>query len=241
MAENLDLTKILEGCEGINVYYTVYGECKLNSIAKEGDINLFLVDIKSGRSIGSLKKNGKRYDTGECLLYPSRTQRDWSKFEKPYKDGAFVIADGRKCIFKAKDDDGYIDVHVVISRSDDRSPDKMFIRDGELQQLVKGDNMRLANVDEIRSIKQRLTNEGYEWDDANKRIVSLRWRPSDGGTYFYIDVNMIGDMKVGQATWSNGEIDLDRYKNGNVFENRVTAEEWKNKFREISNQLKNRK
>ena len=241
MVPKLDLTNILEGCEGVTVYYTVYGDCKVSRISKDGDLNIFLSDINSGRSIGSLNKFGKKYETGECLIFPSVNQRDWSRFEKPYKDGAFVIADGRKCIFKAKDDDGYIDVHVVISRLNDREPDKMFIRDGELQQLVKCDSMRLANVDEVKSIKQRLINEGYEWDDEKKKVVAMRWKPSEGGVYFYIDVNMIGDMKVCQVKWTNSSVDFDRYKNGNVFENMLTAEEWKNKFKEVSNQLKNRK
>lgn len=241
MDNRLDLTTILKGCEGITLYYTVYGECKLGSVNPAGDAAILIQDIKTGRSLGFLKKNGKKYDTGECLLFPSKNQRDWSKFEIPYKDGVFVVAEGRTCIFKEKDDDGFIDVYAVISRSDEQVPNKLFIRDSELQQLVKGTNMRLATTEEIENMKKRLADEGYEWDESRKKIKTLRWKPNEGCPYFYIDMNSIGTVSVGKATWKGGEIDHNRYSSGNVFSDMKSAEEWKNKFKEINVMLRNRK
>lgn len=241
MDNRLDLTTILKGCEGITLYYTVYGECKLGSVNPAGDAAILLQDIKTGRSLGFLKKNGKKYDTGECLIFPSKTQRDWNKFEVPYQDGVFVIAEGRKCIFKAKDDDGFIDVYAVISRSDEQTPNRLFIRDSELQQLVKGTDMRLATADEIDEMKKRLHEDGYEWDESSKKIKSLRWKPNDGTTYFYIDINSVGSVSIGKAMWKGEDVDNDRYSTGNVFSDMKSADEWKNKFKEINLMLRNRK
>ena len=83
MNENLDLTIILKGCPpGTEFYHLVYGQVALIEMVKdEYPIVLELIN-KSIRT--TLTKDGRlnnRYD-GECLLYPSKTQRDWSKFER---------------------------------------------------------------------------------------------------------------------------------------------------------------
>ena len=81
MNENIDLTKILEGCpKGTKFYSTIYGEVAFDSITK-GTYPVNLV-IKS-RTI-SVMSNGNHlepYD-GECTLFPSKDQRDWAKFER---------------------------------------------------------------------------------------------------------------------------------------------------------------
>ena len=77
MNENLDLTKILDGCpEGTEFYSPMMGNVKFDSIAGK----FVYVTTKYG-NLEAFNKNGfyGHYD-GECMLLPSRTQRDWSKF-----------------------------------------------------------------------------------------------------------------------------------------------------------------
>lgn len=83
MNENLDLTKILYKCPtGAEFYNTVYGKVKF-----------FWVDFTNKQpivvstyddSIIYIAKDGKLISTrdGECTLFPSKDQRDWSKFER---------------------------------------------------------------------------------------------------------------------------------------------------------------
>lgn len=83
MNENLDLTKILEGCPpGTEFYHLIYGQVALREVIKDEHPIVLEPINKFIRT--SLTKDGKlndKYD-GECLLYPSKTQRDWSKFER---------------------------------------------------------------------------------------------------------------------------------------------------------------
>ena len=83
MNENIDLTKILEGCPyGTEFYHSCYGKVWFIGI----DIELeYPIHIKLDSrfyqdaritSAGTLNKN---YN-GECVLFPSKDQRDWSKF-----------------------------------------------------------------------------------------------------------------------------------------------------------------
>lgn len=87
MNENIDLTKILDGCPvGTEFYSTIYGKCyfagivnhknypiKLDFYNEEGEYHNDRVTIDGRHRI--------EYG-GDCTLYPSKDQRDWSKFER---------------------------------------------------------------------------------------------------------------------------------------------------------------
>ena len=90
MNENLDLTKILEGCpEGTKFYSSDFGEVTFFKVTpydwEHYPIKLhYPSEVSSHLLIVSLTKNGQNvygYD-GECTLFPSKEQRDWSKFER---------------------------------------------------------------------------------------------------------------------------------------------------------------
>ena len=83
MNENLDLTKILEGCpKGIDFYHTVYGTVLFNNIDLNSDYPIRFIVGKN--QINSVTKSGLAISDykGECVLFPSKDQRDWSKFER---------------------------------------------------------------------------------------------------------------------------------------------------------------
>ena len=88
MNENLDLTKILEGCpEGTKFYSSIYGEVSFVGINISCWYPIELASYKRNRCPAGhvfYAKNGNynfSYD-GECTLFPSKDQRDWSKFER---------------------------------------------------------------------------------------------------------------------------------------------------------------
>lgn len=85
MNENIDLTKILKGCpKGTKLYSLVHGEVKFQQIELSFTYPI-VIKLKDGL-IEMLTSNGKllnRYD-GECILFPSKDQRDWSKFTAPW-------------------------------------------------------------------------------------------------------------------------------------------------------------
>lgn len=88
MNENLDLTKILEGCpEGTEFYSSVFGEVRFIGIntCNEYPIKLQAYN-KYTRSLEKLYFSKEGNPTiaykGECTLFPDKNQRDWSKFER---------------------------------------------------------------------------------------------------------------------------------------------------------------
>ena len=83
MNENLDLTKILDGCpNGIDFYHTVYGTVLFNSIDLDSEYPIRFIVGKN--QVNSVTKSGLAISDykGECVLFPSKDQRDWSKFER---------------------------------------------------------------------------------------------------------------------------------------------------------------
>ena len=83
MNENIDLTKILEGCpKGTEFYSTVFGKVYFNGFINYGAYPIQF--IRNGFEECVFAKDGKEYTDydGECVIFPSRDQRDWSKFER---------------------------------------------------------------------------------------------------------------------------------------------------------------
>ena len=86
MNENIDLTKILKDCpEGTKLYSTIHGEVTLidsNDTSQHYPISVRLND----KTVEIFTYEGKllnKFD-GECILFPSKDQRDWSKFTAPW-------------------------------------------------------------------------------------------------------------------------------------------------------------
>ena len=92
MNENIDLTKILKDCpKGWKFYSTLYGEVEFEKIKKESEYPIVIITKHGNNS--DIKSDGRyygEYDDGECTLFPSKDQRDWSKFSAPwYKKDKF--------------------------------------------------------------------------------------------------------------------------------------------------------
>ena len=88
MNENLNLVEILKDChEGTKLYSLVFGEVEFESI--NNIIGPIVVTTNTGNA-ECFTADGKMYTyyNGECLLFPSKEQRDWSKFnvKKPKFD-----------------------------------------------------------------------------------------------------------------------------------------------------------
>ena len=91
MNEHIDLTKILKDCpKDTKLYCSLYGEVLFEGIIT-GKCNHFIeVYVKVLNSLIMFTYNGRYFSNGECVLFPSKEQRDWNKFTAPwYKKDKF--------------------------------------------------------------------------------------------------------------------------------------------------------
>ena len=83
MNENINLTKILKDCpKGWKFYSDVYGEVTFWGFS---DV-VYPIEINTKNHGAKLlsEKGEEIIGDGECILLPSKDQRDWSKFTAPW-------------------------------------------------------------------------------------------------------------------------------------------------------------
>ena len=82
MNENLNLVEILKDCpKGTKLYSTVYGDVELDCINKGEIFPVYFVKSDGDRESVTAQGLALACYGGECTLFPSREQRDWSKFK----------------------------------------------------------------------------------------------------------------------------------------------------------------
>ena len=102
MNENLNLVEILKNCpKGTKLYSTIYGDVELEEVYLKDDEYPIEIKINEGSDMTYVANDGRllRDFPGECTLFPSEDQRDWSKFKlkKPkFKVGDKIVNIPRK-------------------------------------------------------------------------------------------------------------------------------------------------
>lgn len=89
MNEKIDLRQILRGCpKGTELYSSLFGTVYFYKIEHNYGYPIIVTyekeNIKTCISFTSDGRYLSEYDNGECLLFPSKDQRDWSKFKAPW-------------------------------------------------------------------------------------------------------------------------------------------------------------
>ena len=104
METEINVAEILKDKpQGTKLYSSACGKCKLEEV-DDKSFKISFYNSKFGfmnGGEGHLDKNGKLYDDGECVVFPSKEMRDWSKFA--WKKGDVLV-----------NKDG--DVHIIFER-----------------------------------------------------------------------------------------------------------------------------
>lgn len=120
---------------GLKFYSNTFGYISFNGVHKD-KIYFFSEDTNAH----SVKPNGKMYDGGECIIFPSKEMRDWDKFA--WKKGDVLVnsrglkilfdrwANGNYTSFYAKTinlvEDGFLDTNLHTLASEEEA--KSFIK-----------------------------------------------------------------------------------------------------------------
>lgn len=95
MNENLNLVEILKDCpKGTKLYSPIYGDVELVDVLRNEE-EIYPIEIKiSDYLTDKFSKDGRLFTeyNGECMLFPSKEQRDWSKF-KQFVKPKFKVGD----------------------------------------------------------------------------------------------------------------------------------------------------
>ena len=82
--------KLENAPKGTKLYSPIFGEVELY------EVNSIFIDVKHDDLIAKFYSDGKYTKNGECMLFPSRENRDWDNFYIcPFKKGDFIV---KECI-----------------------------------------------------------------------------------------------------------------------------------------------
>ena len=109
MEEKINIAAILKDKpQGTKLYSSACGKCKLEEV-DDKSFKISFYNSKFGFMNGGegyLDKNGKLYDDGECVVFPSKEMRNWSKFA--WKKGDILVnSSGFKLFFDRWANDDY--------------------------------------------------------------------------------------------------------------------------------------
>ena len=148
MEEKINIAEILNDKKnGLRLYSPIFGECAFCCV--RNDTNDICVKKHNGVK-EFFDSKGLYYNTGEVMLFPSKSMRDWEKLS--WKRGDLLINScGLQCIFKEWASDDYTKFNGFYSNSRDGYED---VSNAETAKFVKLDNN--VAYEYVREIERKL-------------------------------------------------------------------------------------
>lgn len=99
----MNIANLLKYCpKGTKLYSLIHGEVTLYDVDIETNYSITVVTNKKDYVSFTIKGlYNQKYTNGECILFPSKDQRDWSKFRLPLKRGDIMMDANGECPFIA--------------------------------------------------------------------------------------------------------------------------------------------
>ena len=198
MNENLNLVEILKDCpKGTKLYSTIFGEIEFGFI---GDNSIYPIVLILNGGHEYLTSEGKLFNQfdGECILFPSRENRDWSKFKPTceFKDGDIL---SYKCkglqnrtiyIYRCRE---RVNTAYYVAISGGTDAELMIDNIGRWALNGYNDTARFATEEEKQKLFQAIKDNGYKWNAETKTLEKLVEPKFDPNTLLPYDRVLVRD------------------------------------------------
>lgn len=185
MNEKLNLVEILKDCpSGTKLYSTVFGDVEFEHVYISAN-HPIVIRLKDGtrKSFTAEGKLFTEYD-GECILFPSREERDWSKFKPIYefKDGDILsyqnVALSNRTIYIYRRHERF-NTSYYIALIGSTNPSLMVC--GGLALNAYDLTVRFATEEEKKKLFDTIKEMGYKWNAETKtleKFVEPKFNPN---------------------------------------------------------------
>ena len=162
MSEKINVAEILKDCpKGMELYSPLCGKCLFDRL----NFGTIICKKQNTQEITFTSKGYYMlpiFDDCECMIFPSKDQRDWSKFQRPFKDGD-IVATNSGCfigIVKVKNN-MQVGTYCAINYRDyfKVNPDCVF--------------NRFATKEEKQKLFDAIKENGYKWNAETKTLENL--------------------------------------------------------------------
>ena len=160
--DKVNIAEILKNCpKGTKLYSPLCGECEFFKI-KDGVI---YVESSLNKVLGfnSLGMFYEWYEESECLLFPSKENRDWDTFQVPFKNGDIVSTNSGMWI-------GIVNHPIFTSYATYIAWNSHY---GEMYYDRTYCFERLATEEEKQKLFQAIKDNGYRWNAKTKILEEL--------------------------------------------------------------------
>ena len=202
----MNVAEILKYCpKGTKLYSTVFGEVKLSEIYPN---NMIVVIIKDDFK-RVFHKDGSYSEYGECVLFPSKDQRDWSKFRLPVKKGDIMMSNGRAFIISDDYADTFGDVYhkyicgiditgaFKISQSNHHWTNSFYIP---------------ASEEAKKELFDKMAEAGYRWNADTLELEKIKPKFKEGdvlineeGNLYLLTGKIAKDIGKAAILYANGD------------------------------------
>ena len=170
--EKINIAELLKDCpKGTKLYTTVWGDVEF--IKYNSSLDLITISVHDSLvNEKLLYGDGSFAITGECILFPSKENRDWSKFQRPFKDGDVIVHEGNIAIYKQihkSFEEPYIDFYCGLIYKHNL----FVIKNDQYQNWGKIEYAKFATEEEKQKLFDAIKANGYKWNDETKSLEEL--------------------------------------------------------------------
>lgn len=178
----INLIDILKDCpKGTKLYSTTHGYISFDCIELCNEHYPIYCHNIHGTGLGFTKDGKYHVDgQGECVLFPSKENRDWSKFQRPFKDGDIVFYNNIIAIFKEWCDKTSFRTYCSFYTNDNNT--FLFEVDKPLFGKSVRKEIRFATEEEKQKLFDVIKVNGYKWNPETKtleKIVEPKFKVGD--------------------------------------------------------------
>ena len=173
MENKINIAELLKDCpKGTKLYSPLVGECTLEHI--HGELKKILISTSDGTTL-TFNNNGTYFQIGnsECLLFPSKDQRDWSKFQRPFKDGDVISVIINYYLWYGiyqKEFNDSLYCYVSYSIASENIYPSNALRVCSVDRISE---IRLATEEEKQKLFDAIKANGYKWNAETKTLEKL--------------------------------------------------------------------
>jgi hypothetical protein len=170
----MNIAEILKYCpKDTKLYSTVFGEVEFSKINPD---DMIVISVKDG-SPRVFHRNGSYSEYGECVLFPSKDQRDWKKFRLPVKRGDIMMSDNKAFIISDEYADAFNNAfHKYICGIDTTGTFKVSQSD-----IYWTSKFYIPASEEAKKkLFDKMTEAGYRWNADTLELEKIEPKFKEG-------------------------------------------------------------
>jgi hypothetical protein len=171
MNENINLFEILKDTpKGTLLYSPLTGEVEFNKLDSSNKFPINVLDKRGDRHY--FTQQGTYFlSMGECLLFPSKDQRDWNKYKRPFVNGDVITSKGGGIALFSHTQARFECSNVVYYHCVFFPPQTFKL--GLDYGIGYVSDCRLATEEEKQKLFKAIKDNGYKWNNQAKKLEML--------------------------------------------------------------------